>query len=68
MIHSQPEKEGGKEKAPWAFFAKELSKTSSLDQPLDIFAAWLIKRRVCVGEGEWEWRDGTAILKMIINR
>lgn len=39
MTHSQPEKKAGKEKAPQAFFTKELSKTSSLHQPLDIFAA-----------------------------
>lgn len=32
-------KQEGKEKAPQAFFTKELSKTSSLHQPLDIFAA-----------------------------
>jgi len=29
----------GKEKASQAFFIKELSKTSSLHQPLDVFAA-----------------------------
>ena len=32
-------KKEGKEKGPQAFFTKELSKTSSLHQPLDIFAA-----------------------------